>query len=548
MKKFKCEQLAEIVLIILVLFPMLVKGIMCNDELLLRLWGQQGMDVFFKNTIVDGAISKGRVLGIIGSVKFLPYISDNKYIFGTINLVMLLSAIILFGYFTYKLWRNRNFSVLLCVLILVFLPMNFEFAAPNAFVIVTCLPMILLEISLIFYLKYLENNKRKDMLICIIMFMWSMFKYEFIITYVLLFPIIYIIKNYNNSLNLKNIIRYNYPIMVAAITYLVLYIGQSMIFPSNYKGTQLAVTSVTSIIRVLNILFFSAFPTYYSYFNAKYKYLFEFYNHGGIRLENVLNPNILIFVIILVFLLFSLLKVDKKMKREGRNWLRHILIVGTALLYAVLPALPNALTPMYQEGVTDESFTSIPVSIFLYFAIMLMITYLLWNILNTISKNWVIIAVVAIITLGAVGNQIRNQVFVNEQVANYDSLVAIEDVLALDYWKQYGSISISAPSLYKTKNSLAIEEGHWSEYAKIYGNKLLLDNVYDAGNVANLVIQDDNSFYLYFDNIELLITKQIKSGSIVLKDVLEEYKIVNISDCIWNEGHYKIYLLNFHSK
>lgn len=549
MKKIKAEHLAGVVLTILVLFPMLVKGIMCNDELLRRLWAQEGMDVYFKTNIMNEGILKGRAFGWIGSMSFLPYLSDNKYIFGAVNAIALLSVIVLFGYFTYKVWKNKRFSVLLCVLILVFLPMNFELALPNAYVIIVLQPMFFLLLSLIFYLNYLEDKKRKDIVICIILFVFAMTKYEFIITYVLLFPMIYIIKNYKKkSLTLKNIMQYNFPIAVSAVVYLLLYIGQRMVFPSNYGGNQLAVTSMSSFFHVLKILFFSAFPTYYSYFNAKYRFLFEYYNHGGVRLENIINPIIIVFTVMLVFLQGILLKPNeieqgKKKTEKTTVWGKELLIIGTILLYAVLPALPNALTPLYQNGVSVDNFTSLPVSTYLYFAVMLVITYLIWNILKAIHKNWLTVSIVALITIGAVGNQIRNQVFVKEQEKNYESLVAMENVLALDYWKQFGSISISAPSLYETKNSLAIEEGHWSRYAAIYGNELTLDNKYDITNAANLVKQEDNSFYLYFDNIEILITQQTKSGNLALKDVVGQYKAVNVSDFIYSEGKYNFYLL-----
>ncbi len=556
MKKIKSVHLAGFLLGVVVLFPMLVKGIMCNDELMLRLWSQKGITTFFRTTIVEENILKGRVLGTLGGLKFLTFISDNKYVFGAVNTVFLVAAILLFGCVAYKIWKNKRFSILLCVLILIFLPMNFEFAAPNAFVIVTLQPMILLEISLISYMNYLEDKKRKNIVLSIAIFAWAMCLYEFIITYVLLFPAIYLIKNYKNNFKWKDMIRHTAPFVIAAVVYLIAYIGQGIVFPSNYDGTKMTITSVSAVFHVLKVLFFSAFPTYYSYFNQKYRWLFHYFNNGGMKIENIIHPVMIVFIIVTVLLLIYLLKPshapgDKAADTSGDQALglsksrgREALILITALIYAVLPALPNALTPMYQNGVTTESFTSIPVSMYLYFAVMFVLTSILWRVVSVVNKKWFALAVTAVIVIGAVGNQARNQVFVKEQAANYERIVAIEDVLSLNYWKQYGSISVSAPSLYETMNSMAVEQGHWTQYAAIYGNLLNMDDRYNPKNNANMVIQNDNSFYFYYDEVGLLLTKETKSGEIALQDVTGSYIIMNLSDCVWTEGKYSVYTLD----
>lgn len=542
MKKIKCVHFAGMILTILVLFPMLTKGIMCNDELLLRLWAQKGLKTFFETTVLNENIQKGRILGTLGNMKFLAYISDRKYIFGIVNAIVILTAIGLFGYFTYKLWKNKNFSALLSTLLLVYMPVNFEFGVPNAFVIVTLQPMILLEISLIGYLNYLEKQKKKHMVLSVSMFLWAMFLYEFMITYVLLFPLIYLIKNCGHKISVKDIWYFHRPFAAAALAYLMMYIGQGYLFPSNYEGTQLNVLSFGAIAHVLKILLIAALPMYFSYFNAKYKFLFEHYNHGGVNAENMIDPVIILMTLSLAFLLLYFLYTGGNENQRGIGR-KDVLIVITALMYAVLPALPNALTPMYQSGVTEESFTWIPVSIYLYFAVMLALTFVLWKAAAVINRKWLTGIFIIVILITAGGTQIRNQVFAEEQAENYERLVAIEDVLKLDYWKQYGAVTISAPSLYETKNSMAIERGHWSQYAAIYHNELTLDEKYHAVNHANMVMQEDHAFYLYFDQVELLITKETQSKEAVLKDIQGKYKIARISDCIWNEGEYKVYAL-----
>ena len=55
------EYIVGLILLIVVCFPMLEQGIMCNDELLLRIWRQKGWDCFFETTILIENIQKGRM-------------------------------------------------------------------------------------------------------------------------------------------------------------------------------------------------------------------------------------------------------------------------------------------------------------------------------------------------------------------------------------------------------------------------------------------------------------------------------------------------------
>lgn len=544
LEKFNVIHFAGIILVILVFYPMFIKGIMCNDELLLRLWSQKGIKDFFQTTFNIEYIQKGRVLGAIGNLKYMSFFSDNKYIFGLINSAFLFLAIILFGYLTYKIWKNKEFSILLCVLISIFLPINFEFSVPNAYVIVCLEPMIILECSLIFYIDYLDNYNRKKLFVSIGLFLWSMFLYEFLITYVLLFPAIYVIKNLDKKISIKKAIYASIPWVAVSIIYLILYILQGYLFPSIYEGTHLSFNSLSSILNVLKILFVAVFPTYFSYFNDKYNYLFERYNSGNVKFENVFNPLIIIFGLSLFVLLYILLSKTKIIEKKKFLDLKEILILAVAIVYGILPALPNALTPMYQEGVTVESFTWISVSIYLYFAVMFFLTFILFRIVTYFKFKWLSWICILVIIVSSVGVQIRNHVFVKEQVSNYDRIVAIENVIKLDYWKQYGTISVFAPSLYETMNSMAIEKEHWSQYAKIYNNDLYFEDEYNTAQNAVLVVQENNDFYFYYDNVQLLISKEKKGGEISVKDVEGNYRIVKVEDSIWDEGDYSVCLLS----
>lgn len=533
------------ILIITVCCPMIQQGIICNDELLLRLWSQQGLKTFFRTTIINENILKGRILATIGNVKFLSYLSDNKYVFRTIGVCFLLISIFLFGCIVYRLFEDIYFSTVLCILILVFLPITFELSVPNAYMIVCLQPLILLEISIALFINYVEKGKHINFILCSLMFLWAMFLYEFIITYVLIFPIIYILKYQKEIKNIKikviNTIKKTFPLFCVAIVYLMFYLLQAKIFPTNYLGNTLKIFSFRKIFSTLKVVFLSALPGYFTIFNQKYRFLFEYYNHGKIHIQNLYKSSFLVFVVALSYLLITILnnKNEKKYKL-GKS---DILIIGTALIYGMLPALPNALTPLYQEAVSNSGFISIPVSIYLYFSNMLAITYFLWKICKAFNKKYVKIVFICLALMGSGFIQIENNVFAEEQSQNYERIVDIENLLKLNYWNQFGNIVIEAPSLYETKNTLAVEEDHWTQFANIYHSGMVVENKTEENPDLYIQMQKDNSFYVYNNTIKLLICENEQEGKICLEDEESNYIQMEIDSCIDREQKYNVYLL-----
>lgn len=522
------------ILTIITLFPMLQKGIMCNDELLLRKWAQGGIKYFFRTTFVNEYIDKGRILGVIGNLKFLSYISDNKYFFGAINLSFIVIAVMLYVLIINKLFKEKTLALLTGTMILAFLPFTFEFSVPNAFVIVTLQPMIFLEIAILYHLRYLEKGQRRNAIISAIFFLWSMFLYEFLITYVFVFTIIYLLKKSEEKI--IDAIKRTWYYYVTAILYLGLYVGQSIVFPTNYSGTQMGIKSIKDILRVLRVLFSSSFPTYFSYFNEKYKYMFRYYNDGNVKWSNIVQLRYVIYFVVLFILLKKVLSNSEKNKKWCK---KDFSIIAIAIIYAILPALPNSLSLMYQDGLNEQQFITIPVSIYLYFSTVFGISYILWKLFSVYSNRYIITAVSLIICILGGGVQIRNVVFINEQERNYNKITNIENVLSISYWKQFGKIVIDAPSLYTTMNSLAIEPGHWTEYSSRYNDLCVDGNVESAD--AKLEMQEDGDFYFYTDKWGILITSRLQKGEIILDDINNKRQVVQIGNILWKERNYIIY-------
>lgn len=344
-----------LILMLIVASNFMIQGITCNDEVQLRLNSQHGLVYFLKKQIIEEDIYQGRVLGALGNVKFLSFLSTNIYVFRAIEILIMLCTIGVFGLFVFKAFNDRKMAAFSVILTLVFLPITFEHAVPNAFVIVVCQPLLLLLLSLIAYLQYLEMDKKRYIVASCLLFFWGCCLYEFVVTYILLFIAIAFLKQIKRF---ADVAKKSLPHVVTAVIYLICYVLQGKIFPTNYSGTELNIFNIRGILQVLKIEWMSALPGYYL-FNKKYKYL-----HGIYSMKfDIFNVTVIIvFFICLATILIKLLK-NNKFKSE--NIKKKFIIFFIAIAYTIIPTIPNAITPLYQENVSENYFTSIPVS-FLY--------------------------------------------------------------------------------------------------------------------------------------------------------------------------------------
>lgn len=495
------------------------QGVICNDEVLLRIWRQKGFATFFKETIIDANINQGRILGLVGNLKFLGYLSTNHYIFRSIQLLFLLTAVCLMGYFTYRILNNKYFSFVLVTLLISFLPITFELAVPNAHVIVCVQPLILLLFSLIWFLNFNEYHKKKYLVLSLIMYIWALCLYEFIITYVLLFPIIYFVK-YQSENNLFSAvvlsIKKTYAYFVGAVCYLIAYVLQGKLFPTSYSGNSFYLGSLTKIINVLKTECLSSLPGYYLY-DPKHHFLYNYYNQEPSIVGSIFKMEIIVFGTILAYALMSFYT---KEHLPGKSKFKGLALIIVSFAYTIIPTLPNSLTKLYQNGVEEGYFISIPVSIFLYFSMMLCLLYVIWKIAEYLPfTRYIFIAVIVIFGIRV---QIENSVFAQEQESNYERFTSIEALFRQSYWGQFQGQEICAPSLYETRNTLAIEDGHWSQYASIYGNNVQVSNNY-VDEEPCIVIQDNNDFYFHNSESDWIISKDAPDSTIFIMDSNDNY-------------------------
>jgi len=534
--------LSLLVFILLIVKNFLIQGIMCNDEVLLRVNGQYGIKNFLHAQIVEEEIRQGRILGAFGNLKILSFLSDNIFIFRTIGIVVILITITLLGIFSYRIIKNKWFSFFVSIMALAFIPITFEPSIPNAYIIVICQPLILLLLSLILYIDYFSTRKKWRLILSAFLFFWGCCLYEFVVTYLILFIIITYLKDNKIKSFFKSwfvSIKKSFPHIIAAVFYLFCYVMQRKIFPTQYSGTKMSFTSFGKILNVFKIEFLSSLPGYYLT-NNKYKYLYNIYKDNVINNINT-YAILIIFAIIFGFLIYYVFKRRSKEIKNKANRNNEIIIILTLVLYAFLPVLPNSLTELYQNTVSPEFFISIPVSFYLYFSIILLICYILWNYVHKYKK--ILITILVCFVVVGVGVQLQNNVFSTIQYENYNRFVSIEEFFKISYWKYAGEQKIEAPSLYETRNTLAVEPTHWTRYnGSINNGTIVVESVLDNPNWF-LEMQDDNSFYMYNDNEKYYITKNnvASDDMIILRKIDKENDVGIIKECFWNENNFKFY-------
>lgn len=535
LKECSGEFISSAVILLLIISNLIIQGITCNDEVQLRLASQHGVWYFLHNQFITEDIREGRILGALGNIKFLSFLSTNIYVFRIIDIIFIFFSVFLLGWYVYKVIGNKWLSILTVLLTLVFMPITFEHSVPNAFVIVVCQPLILLLISLILYELYLEKGKLSALVWSCITFFWACCLYEFVVTYTIAFIVVPIIKNSNFTLNsVKELIKNTKCHVITAMIYLALYLIQARLFPTDYSGTVVDFSEPIKILKVIVVEWMSSIPGYYL-INKKYRYLYSIY-------EPQMDIHIIIFAFIffgcLCLLVYSLVRRSNAENTLDRKKIRVILLL--LFIYTFLPVLPNSITALYQESVSTSFFTSIPVSFFLYFSMMFFLTVFL-KLLSEKSKLLGCLCIILTVIIGT-STFVFNSIIAQEQYKNYKRLVDIEEFLSTNFWDYYNDLIIEAPSLYETRNNLAIEDGHWTDYMSLHSNGNIIVDSDNKDAKCFIYMQPDNSFFMVLNDDEYYVSKaSYIEPLIIVEGMNRKMCVLSVESGVWKDNGFIFY-------
>lgn len=497
-KTDKKLMLIVLVLIVLVTSPFLFQGIMCNDGLRLLFLRKLGLREFFEDAINQSA-AKGRPLGALVSVRLLDFVSSNMYINRLVNIVLILAVIGGFMYFIYVMNGNKYFAFFCGLVTLACMPITFEIGAPNAFVAVILVPFMLTICSLLLFWKYLNDSKIKYLVFSMVLYLIAMMQYEFIVTYVLMFYVL-TIKYYSSSdkFNLIKMLKKIVAPTIIALSYIFVYFGIQLFYPSNYSGNTVGFNSVGALLNVLYVLAESSLPGYFL-FNEKQKYLRAIHAK---EFEYVIFLNIIILLIVLIFISISMILLKNDRNKVGkRNWM-EILV---AFLFMVMPSVPNSISSMYQQRVSEFCAWH-PVSICLYFSACFFVCSIIWNFFSHLNKYIVLVGVICIACFAG-QIQYTNYIFANQQHIDFTRLERIENMFDLQLWTYFDGQEIYSKDIYETRHTLAVHDGYWSSYLNKNGLNVSVVNDNVTGKI-NLYYPEDRYFVLSDQNIAIICSAE----------------------------------------
>ncbi|MDY3909020.1 MAG: hypothetical protein SOZ48_04735 [Eubacterium sp.] len=489
------------ILLVIICTNMMKQGIMCNDELQSRLASYMSGNDFFQKYI-SRKLYEGRPLSALTFSFFLKlgFLSPNRYIERIMAIISILLCVVLFCYLVYKVFRDKRLSVFLALFLLACMPITFNLFSPSAFATIYNFPFAILIISMIMYLDYIDNGSIVRRNLSLILFVIAVTGYEIFLTFIPVYFFIILLKRRDNKIEFKSIIKKSCPILCTGIAYLITYIILSRLFPSNYAGTQIGGT-LSGFLAVIKQLFLSSIPGYFL-INGKYRYLYKIYKpkYETNYLFNDMNLKLII-IFCLITLAIILIYRKKNLCVDGKERIRHVIyhtgVIAGSFLMIILPILPNAITTGTQDKVDSGSIASV-VTFYSYFFSCFLIIYILNLFLRTMmtKKLNIIIKITAIfIAVLTVEISSRNFIFAEEQNANYNRLVRIENMLQTDTFSLFENKEINARDIYKTKNALGINNDYWNCFSQILGKKFYLLNQ-DEGAAYTLIDIDDTYFEL----------------------------------------------------
>ncbi len=482
-----------LVLICLISLPIILQGVTVNDELQYYQARSTGFMYLLQNNL-NAEMRQGRPLRFLaGFNEVLGFLFDNIYLSRIVQYLMMLIALGSFVLFLHCLFEDFHYCLFAFVFSLVFIPITFEHATPNAFNGLVYIPMTDLFLSLAAYGQYRKTDERFFLVVSSILLIIMLFGYEFMVTFLPLFPAVHLFINYksNKQWNEK-LFKSTSVFAIISFLYLITLFISGKLFSGDYSGAKIGYKSLRSSLDIIWMLFRSALPGYWL-FNSKYKYLFDLYNPGEYVTVLFSLPIVFLFAYIM-WQVFK--KSDRSIICDKKNSSSEIIgTLAVAFLYCFIPSIPNALSELYQGNVTTERFTALPVTAFLYVFACFIISRSIWEVKQKVNR--IIFAVLILIMCPVVYKiQAMNIAFSLEQNSNIERIETISSMFETNVAKTMAYHNVYDNDISITKNALAIHPSFWP-------------SIINRNGIAGLTLVDKNDdtvqpdFYLYEEGDEV---------------------------------------------
>ena len=471
-----------LLLLMLAAIPMYRQGIVCGEELFARLASTDGAKEFYRQMAAE-YMGEERMLAskLLVGIIYLGFLGPVNGGFKIVQILTILIDIGLFSILMYQLVKNKGVAALCGIMLIVFVPVTFEYTAPNAFVTLYTVPFAALLSSLIFWLHYLDCRKQWCLAGSMGLLMISVISCEILVGFI---PVYILLMFYRDGIrNKKNLLRTGlFPVFVG-----LLCLGVHMA----HGGGMPREESLGSVMAAVAQQVKESFPGYYM-FSEKYRGLAEMYR--GITPENVVR--VVLLSVIAAILVYYLLNSARKKDRERNAWKKAIL-VGIWLSWMLFPAVFAVADETWREYTQKDG----SATWFQYFGTTALLCSLMWSLCSRIQKrSGAILCTVGMVAL-LLPTQGMNDMLSWRQMENFQRLTMIEGLFSTDVFAQLDGGVLAAEDLYETRDTLFVEEGYWSQYAKRKGRSIELVSGRDEE------IREEPSGRLYFDGEQFCLRR-----------------------------------------
>ncbi len=494
--------LFAVVLLALVLIPLYRQTIICNDELLTRFWAGLGFDRFYEH-YYQAWVSQGRLLAapISTVTMYLGFLSQDSELFKIEQLAVLIVCAVLFGLLVKVLMKDRYFALFCAVSMMVLLPINFEHSLPNAFVSFIGIPMAIMLLAAILYVRYIQEGGKIRLLVSMALVFISSLTYEAFVTFVPLFSLYAVYENLSDPE--ERIFKGAVWPILAGVVFFGIYLLSSIFYPSSYSGNKFAnPIDLFNSISIVGTLFIMNLPGYY-YTDPKYMWLSDTL---GTSSNYLFTARVLLLTAIYVLLLLVLAKMSRGSSAEKKGI--HVGPVAGGLLAAVLPFVPTSVSAMYQTAIGGNGFLALPASFLAFFGVVFVICYIVWHVIRNTDKVYLKAGIILLLVIFVAPMQVNNDIYSEAQSEDFDRLVYIEDFVKSDGLELIGCEAYYSPDLYVAHHLLGIHDGYWTNYSNEYGNGIAIYSE-DPQTVSDdrIYFRDDSTFIIWHSGALSLMSK-----------------------------------------
>lgn len=499
-----------ILVLVCAIVPMMLQGIMCNDETFSRLWANnKSFGEFFDHYFYEQVELKGRPLSAFTYpvAMWLGFLGNETYVFRIIQILMILACIASFGIFIGSLFRNKYFAFFTCLFVLIYIPITFEHTIPNTFNTIYNFAFVFLMISLLLYLNWLRGKKSIYLIISMPLFFIACISYECFVTFAPVYLLLSMLESKEEKMWRRALTAVT-PICVAII-YLALYIVMGRLFPSQYGGNQIEGINFLNSLSIIGNLYLSSLPGFFV-FNSKYQYLFMIYNKGS-----YLNIVRVILITISAVILIAALQKHAKGKF---NWKKMLLVLASCVVISILPSIPVSVASGYQNTIGGMENLALPVTFYSFFPSCLAICYLLWQGWKSFSNKFLKGGLVLLSVTLLIPIQLMNGVISDVQNENFTRFRLIEDFITSETMKRLDGKTFFCKDLFQRNNALAISEEYWSEYAAF--NDLKSQFINDGGSPTyNYIFLVKDSYFVTWVDDQVIVSSKTEIDDVLsIKD------------------------------